>query len=93
MVRRRDSSVSSIADIFRANIVDVSKESMIIALTGSLSKMNAFIELLEDFNITEVARTGITGLARGSADLKRCNNSLEYPENFYNIKHIYMEVV
>ena len=63
--------VSSIADIFRANIVDVSKESMIIALTGSLSKMNAFIELLEDFNITEVARTGITGLARGSADLNK----------------------
>ena len=63
--------VSSIADIFRANIVDVSKESMIIALTGSLSKMNAFIELLEDFNITEVARTGIIGLARGSADLKK----------------------
>ena len=63
--------VSSIADIFRANIVDVSKESMIIALTGSLSKMNAFIELLEDFNITEVASTGITGLARGSADLKK----------------------
>ena len=62
--------VSSIADIFRANIVDVSKESMIIALTGSLSKMNAFVELLEDFNITEIARTGITGLARGTASLK-----------------------
>ena len=63
--------VSSIADIFRANIVDVSKESMIIALTGSLSKMNAFVELLEDFNITEIARTGITGLARGSADMNK----------------------
>ena len=55
--------VSSIADIFRANIV--------IALTGSLSKMNAFVELLEDFNITEIARTGITGLARGSADMNK----------------------
>ena len=63
--------VSSIADIFRANIVDVSKESMIIVLTGSLSKMNAFVELLEDFNITEIARTGITGLARGSADMNK----------------------
>jgi len=63
--------VSSIADIFRANIVDVSKESMIIALTGSLSKMDAFVELLEDFNITEIARTGITGLARGSADMNK----------------------
>ena len=67
----RRQQVSSIADIFRANIVDVSKESMIIALTGSLSKMNAFVELLEDFNITEIARTGITGLARGSADLNK----------------------
>jgi len=63
--------VSSIADIFRANIVDVSKDSMIIALTGSLSKMDAFINLLEDFNITEVARTGVTGLARGCADVKK----------------------
>jgi acetolactate synthase I/III small subunit len=44
---------------------------MIIALTGSLSKMNAFVELLEDFNITEIARTGITGLARGSADMNK----------------------
>ena len=57
--------------VCRANIVDVSKESMIIALTGSLSKMNAFVELLEDFNITEIARTGITGLARGSADMNK----------------------
>ena len=67
----KSQQVSSIADIFRANIVDVSKESMIIALTGSLSKMNAFVELLEDFNITEIARTGITGLARGSADMNK----------------------
>ena len=54
-----------------SSIADVSKESMIIALTGSSSKMNAFVELLEDFNITEIARTGITGLARGSADLNK----------------------
>ena len=54
-----------------SSIADVSKESMIIALTGSLSKMNAFVELLEDFNITEIARTGITGLARGSADMNK----------------------
>jgi acetolactate synthase-1/3 small subunit len=33
--------------------------------------MNAFVELLEDFNITEIARTGITGLARGSADMNK----------------------
>ena len=67
----RRQQVSSIADIFRANIVDVSKDSMIVALTGSISKMQAFISLLEDFNITEVARTGITGLARGSSHINK----------------------
>ena len=43
---------------------------MTIELTGSQSKLSAFIELLDDFKITELARTGITGLARGAASLK-----------------------
>ena len=63
-------SVVAVADIFRANIVDVKEGTMTIELTGSQSKLNAFIELLEDFKITELARTGITGLARGTASLK-----------------------
>lgn len=62
--------ITAIADIFRANIVDVSPESVIVELTGGESKLNAFIELLNGFKITELARTGITGLARGSVDLK-----------------------
>ena len=62
--------IISVADIFRANIVDVSKDSVIIELTGAQSKLNAFIELLNGFKITELARTGITGLARGTASLK-----------------------
>ena len=62
--------VTAITTIFRANIVDVSKDSVIVELTGSQSKLNAFIELLDGFKITELARTGITGLARGAASLK-----------------------
>ncbi|MGN0329077.1 MAG: acetolactate synthase small subunit [Lachnospira sp.] len=62
--------ISTMVDIYRANIVDVSKESLIISLTGSQSKVNSFIELLDGFKITELARTGITGLARGAASLK-----------------------
>ena len=62
--------LTTIADIYRANIVDVSKESLIISLTGSQSKIDAFIQLLDGFKITELARTGITGLARGAANLK-----------------------
>lgn len=66
----RRQEIIAISDIFRANIVDVSTESVIIELTGAQSKLNAFIELLNGFKITEPARTGITGLARGTASLK-----------------------
>ena len=66
----RRQEIIAISDIFRANIVDVSTESVIIELTGAQSKLNAFIELLNGFKITELARTGITGLARGTASLK-----------------------
>ena len=66
----RRQEIIAISDIFRANIVDVSTESVILELTGAQSKLNAFIELLNGFRITELARTGITGLARGTASLK-----------------------
>ncbi len=58
--------VISIADIFRANIIDVSPDSMIIELTGDQDKINAFLGLLEGYEILELARTGIAGLSRGS---------------------------
>ena len=66
----RRQEIIAISDIFRANIVDVLPKSVIIELTGAQSKLNAFIELLNGFKITELARTGITGLARGTASLK-----------------------
>ena len=57
--------IISLADVFRAKIVDFAKDSVIIELTGNKSKVNAFIEMLEDYEILEIARTGITGLQRG----------------------------
>lgn len=62
----RRQGVISMADIFRAKIIDVSSESMIIELTGDQSKIEAFINLLEGYEILELARTGIAGLTRGS---------------------------
>ena len=53
------------ADIFRANIVDVSKESVIIELTGTTTKCEAFLRLLDGHEIVELVRTGLTGLVRG----------------------------
>ena len=57
--------IISIANIFRANVIDVGKDSLVIELTGSKSKLGAFVDLLEDYEILELARTGITGLSRG----------------------------
>ena len=59
----------SLADIFRAKIVDVEKDCLMIELTGTESKLKAFMELLEGYEILELARTGITGLKRGSDDV------------------------
>ncbi len=62
-------SLISIAGIFRANIVDVGPESLIIELTGNQSKIEAFLGLLSGYTILELARTGLTGLSRGNADV------------------------
>ena len=63
-------SLIAVANIFRAKIVDVAKESLVIELTGNQSKIEAFIDLLSGYEILELARTGITGLSRGTFDVK-----------------------
>ena len=62
-------AIIAVADIFRAKIVDVAMESMMVELTGNQAKLDAFIKLLEGFEVIELVRTGITGLTRGAADL------------------------
>ena len=57
--------VISVADIFRAKIIDVAAESLIVELTGNQEKIDAFINLLDGYEILELARTGIAGLGRG----------------------------
>ncbi len=61
--------VISIADIFRAKIVDVAPDSLIIELTGDQNKIDAFISLFEGYEILELARTGIAGLGRGTENV------------------------
>ena len=61
--------VIAVADIFRAKIIDVNVDSLIVELTGNQSKIEAFIGLLQDYEILEIARTGIAGLGRGTDEL------------------------
>ncbi len=62
-------SIIAVADIFRAKIVDVAKESLMIELTGNQAKIDAFIKLLDGFEILSIVRTGLTGLTRGAGDI------------------------
>lgn len=62
-------SIIAVADIFRAKIIDVAQESLIIELTGNQAKIDAFMDLLEGYEILELARTGIAGLCRGTENI------------------------
>ncbi len=61
-------SINAIVEIFRAKIVDVASDTMMIELTGNQAKLDAFTKLLDGYEIKELVRTGITGLARGFLD-------------------------
>ena len=58
------SEIMEIANIFKANIVHVHHEALIIEVTGPSEKIDAFIELMDKFGIIELARTGKVALAR-----------------------------
>lgn len=57
--------VIAVSNLFRAKIIDVAPESLVIELTGNQAKLEAFINMLSAYEILELARTGITGLGRG----------------------------
>lgn len=63
-------NITSIAQIFRAKIVDVGKESMVIEVTGEQRKLEAFLDILDEYEILELARTGLAGLSRGAGDVQ-----------------------
>ena len=60
-------AILSVTNIFHGK--DVTNDSMVIELTGHQDKLDAFMDLLQGYEILELARTGITGLTRGSADV------------------------
>lgn len=58
--------IYSIIEPFRASVIDVSKDSIIIQLTGETEKVEAFIDLIKPYGIRELARTGTTAFPRGN---------------------------
>ena len=59
------SEIMQIVDIFRANIVDVAPDSLIVEVIGDEDKVDALIDLLQSFGVQEVMRTGTVAMGRG----------------------------
>lgn len=68
--RENRSEIMQIVNIFRARIIDVSQRSMIIEVTGDEEKVEAIIQLLRQFGIKELARTGKVSMLRGARVIK-----------------------
>lgn len=60
------SVVREAAEIYKASVVDLSVDSMVVELTGKPSKIDGFLAVIEQYHILEMCRTGVTALQRGS---------------------------
>ena len=57
--------IFQVADIFRARVLDVGMESMIIEVIGRSNKIDDFLSIMQSYNIQEIARSGLVAMERG----------------------------
>ncbi len=56
--------IKEVVDIYRAKIISFTKDEMVLELTGAPEKLDAFLDVLSDYNIIDICRTGITGIEK-----------------------------
>jgi acetolactate synthase-1/3 small subunit len=76
--------VMQLVDVFRARIIDVANESLMIEITGGEDKIEGLIEMLKPFGIVEMVRAGVVAMGRGSSPL---GNSMGNGNGNGNGKH------
>jgi acetolactate synthase-1/3 small subunit len=59
--------IMQLADVFRARVVDVAPDSLIIEITGTDEKIDGLLEVLRPFGLLEVAKTGRLAMSRGQS--------------------------
>jgi acetolactate synthase-1/3 small subunit len=57
--------IINLANVFRGKVVDVSKSSVMVEITGTPDKIDAFRRLVEHYGVVQLARTGVSALPRG----------------------------
>ena len=62
--RTNRSDIIEIANIYRAKILNVTQDNLIIELTGDIEKIEGFITVMQDYGIVEIARTGTSAMTR-----------------------------
>jgi len=75
------SEIIQIVEIFRANIVDVGHDSLIIEITGDEEKLESFVTLLKPFGVLEIMRSGRLAMVRGVSPEPNANGSSENPDS------------
>ena len=65
--RRND--IMQLANIFRAQIIDVSLETLTVCLSGDAEKLSGLENILKEFEVLEIARTGVVAIERGTATI------------------------
>ena len=64
------SDIINFVEVLRGRIIDVSPDSLTVEITGTPDKIDAFLNLMKSYGIIELARTGITALARGAKSIR-----------------------
>jgi len=65
----RRSEIMQLVDVFRARIVDVGNDSLIVEITGAEDKIDGLVDVLRPFGIIEMVRTGTVAMARGASTM------------------------
>ena len=64
------SDIINCVEVFRGRVIDVSTDSLTVEITGTPDKIDAFLNLMKTTGVIELARTGITALARGAKSIR-----------------------
>ena len=59
-------AIMQVVDVFRARVIDVAPDSLVVEITGTEDKVDGFLEILRPYGVLEVARTGRVTMARGA---------------------------
>ena len=76
--------IIQLANIFRAQIIDVSLETLTLGITGDAEKMSGLVNIVKEFGILEIARTGVVAIERGKAtinDISKESGEFSYGKN------------